>query len=147
MSADSETQSFANHAKMVPGFHYATGLCTLVYVGWSIWHAVSTRSLDAHFQMLGAFALLGVYWYTRAFPLRAQDRIIRLEERLRLARVLPDDLRPRIDELRPGQLIALRFAGDGEVAELVRWVLTDTVTDGKQIKQRIRSWRPDTFRL
>lgn len=147
MSADTETQSFANHARMVPGFHYVTGLCTITYVGWSIWHAVTTRSVDAHFQMLGAFALAGVYWYARAFPLRAQDRIIRLEERLRLTRLLPDDLRARVDDLRPGQLIALRFASDGEVADLVRWVLAENISDGKQIKQRIKSWRADTFRV
>ena len=147
MSADSDAQSFASHAKMVPGFHYVTGLFTLVYAAWSMWHAASTKSLDAHFQMLGAFALVGVYWYTRAFPLKAQDRIIRLEERLRLTRLLPDDLKPRVDDLSARQLIALRFASDGEVTELVRWVLAEQITDAKQIKQRIKSWRADHHRL
>lgn len=141
------TQDFANHARMVPGFHYVTGLVTLVYVVWSAWHAMSTRSLDAHFQMLGAFALLGVFWYARSFPLKAQDRVIRLEEQLRLTRLLPDDLRPRVDELSARQLIALRFASDGEVADLVRWVLAENISSSKQIKQRIRSWRADYHRV
>ena len=73
--------------------------------------------------------------------------MIRLEEQLRLARVLPADLRDRIGELAPRQLIALRFAADDEVGELVRWVLTDRVTDSKQIKQRIQRWRADHFRV
>ncbi len=141
------TQSFANHARMVPGFHYVTGGFTIVFVVWSIWHAVSTRSADAHFQMLGAFALLGTYWYTRAFPLKAQDRVIRLEEQLRMEKLLPDDLRGRTSELSARQLIAMRFASDAEVPELVRWVLSEKVTDTKQIKQRIKVWRPDYHRV
>lgn len=141
------TQSFANHSRMVTGFHFVTGPLTLIYVVWSMWHAMSTRSLDAHFQMLGAFALLGIFWYTRSFPIKAQDRIIRLEEHLRLARILPDDLRGRIDELSARQLIAIRFASDADVSELVRWVLTEKITDIKLIKQRIKNWRPDHFRV
>ena len=140
-------QSYANHARMVPGFHYVTGLCTLVFVGWSVWHAMSTRSADAHFQMLGAFGLLGTFWYARVFPLKAQDRVIRLEEQLRLTQLLPDDLRGRVGELTARQLVALRFASDAEVPELVRWVLGDKVTDIKQIKQRIKSWRADHHRV
>ena len=141
------TQSFANHARMVPGFHYVTGLLTLVFLGWSIWHAMTARTLDAHAEMVGAFALLGNYWYTRSFPLKAQDRVIRLEEQLRLTRLLPETLRGRVDELSARQLIALRFASDAEVPELVQWVLSEQVTDTKLIKQRIRNWRPDFHRV
>ena len=141
------TQSYANHTRMVPGFHYVTGSLVIVYVIWTAWHAVTTRTLDAHFQLLGALGLLGTVWYARAFPLKAQDRVIRLEEQLRLARLLPDDLRSRVDELSAKQLIALRFASDGELPELVRWVLTENITDGKVIKQRIKNWRPDFDRV
>lgn len=141
------TQAYANHTRMVPGFHYVTGLCTLVFVGWSVWHAMSTRSADAHFQMLGAFGLLGTFWYARVFPLKAQDRVIRLEEQLRLTQLLPDDLRGRVGELSAKQLVALRFASDAEVPELVRWVLAEKVTDSKQIKQRITAWRADHHRV
>lgn len=141
------SQSLSNHARMVPGFHYVTGGLVLVYLGWSAWHAMTTRGLNEHFQLLGACALLGTFWYARVFPLKAQDRVIRLEEQMRLSRVLPEDLLPRIDELSARQLIALRFAGDAEVGELVRWVLTDKVTDTKLIKQRIRSWRADYHRV
>jgi hypothetical protein len=141
------TQSFKNHARMVPGFHYVTGLMTMVFLVWSIRHAMTARTLDAHAQMIGAFALLGNYWYTRSFPLKAQDRVIRLEEQLRLTRLLPEGLRSRVNELSARQLIALRFASDGEVPELVNWVLAEQVTDPKLIKARIKSWRPDFHRV
>lgn len=141
------TQSFANHARMVPGFHYVTGVLTSFFLGWSIWHAMTARTFEAHAQMIGAFALLGNYWYTRSFPLKAQDRVIRLEEQLRLTRLLPENLRGRVDELSARQLIALRFASDGELAEIVGWVLAENVSDPKLIKQRIRHWRPDFHRV
>ncbi len=141
------TQSFANHTRWVPGYHFATTLFALIFLLWSIWHAISTRLVDAHFEMVGAFALFGTTWYTRVFPIKAQDRVIRLEEQLRMERLLPTDLRARAGELSARQLIALRFASDAELPELVGWVLTENVTDIKLIKQRIRTWRPDTHRV
>jgi hypothetical protein len=141
------TQSYSNHARMVPGFHYVTGLFVIVFAGWSIWHAMTSRTAAAHFEMLGAFGLVGTYWYARVFPLKAQDRVIRLEEQLRMMRLLPDDLRPRIGELSARQLIALRFASDAEIPELVRTVLAEGITDSKAIKQKIRTWKPDTHRV
>jgi hypothetical protein len=146
MSAARE-QNFSNHARMVPGYHYVTGLCVLVFFGWGVYHAMTARTWAAHFEMLGGFGLFGTFLYARTFALKAQDRVIRLEEQLRLTRVLPDDLRGRIGELSARQLIALRFASDDEVPELVRWVLTDKVTDAKAIKQKIRVWKPDHHRV
>jgi hypothetical protein len=146
MAAESP-QTYANHAKFVPGYHWVTGGLVLVYVVWSIARAVSHRDWESHFDLVGALALFGVYAYVRLFPLKAQDRVIRLEEQLRLARVLPADLAARIGELRPRQLIALRFAPDDELPDLVRWVLTERVDDQKAIKQRIRQWKADHFRV
>jgi hypothetical protein len=132
--ADQTPQSYANHAQMVPGYHYVTGSLVLAYVVWSIARAVSLRDWESHYDL-------------RLFPLKAQDRVIRLEERLRLQRLLPAELQPRIEEIRPRQLIALRFASDGEVEGLVRQVLAGTLTEPKAIKQAIRTWRPDHFRV
>jgi hypothetical protein len=140
-------QSFANHARLVPGYHYVTAPLILVYLLWSIWRAATLRDSASVHAMVGALALFGVYAYTRLFPLKAQDRIIRLEERLRLARLLPADLQSRIDDLTPRQLIALRFASDGEVEGLVRQVLAGTLVEPKAIKQAIRSWRADHLRV
>ena len=147
MPAKSPAQSFANHARLVPGYHSVTGLAVMVYLGWSVVRAVSLRDAESHFDLLGAIGLFGVYAYTRLFPLKAQDRVIRLEERLRLGALLPADLAARVGELTPGQLIALRFASDGEVTELVRAVLAGTLTTPKEIKQRITSWRAAHFRV
>ncbi|MCU0650528.1 MAG: DUF6526 family protein [Gemmatimonadaceae bacterium] len=145
--ATERPQSADNHAMMVPGYHYVTGGLVLGYLVWAVWRALSLRDWESHFDLLGALALIGVYWYVRAFPLRAQDRLIRLEERLRLERVLPAAMVARIPELSTRQLIALRFAPDAELPELVEWVLREPVTDAKAIKQRIRSWRADHARL
>lgn len=141
------TQTYSNHPRFVPGFHYVTGGLVIVYLLYTIWRAMTSRTLDAHFQILGALGLVGTFWYARTFPLKAQDRVIRLEEQLRMARLLPDDLRVRAGDLSARQLIALRFASDAELPELVRWVLSDNVTDAKVIKQRIKTWRPDTHRV
>jgi hypothetical protein len=90
-----------------------------------------------------ACALLALLWPVRTMVLTVQDRVIRLEERLRLERLLPADLEARIPELTVGQLVSLRFASDEEVAELTRQVLDEKLHDRKEIKKRIKSWRPD----
>ena len=84
---------------------------------------------------------------SRSMPLRAQDRIIRLEERARLERVLPSDLRGRVGELSPSQLIAIRFAADDEVPELTRRTLNGELKSQGDIKRAIRNWRADTLRV
>ncbi len=140
-------QSFANHARMVPGYHYVTGTLTFVYLVWSLSRAVTQRDADSLHALVGAGALFGVYAFTRLFPLKVQDRVIRLEERLRLERRLPADLASRIPELTPRQLIALRFAGDAELETLVRETLNGTLDSPKAIKQRVRHWRADHLRV
>jgi hypothetical protein len=117
------------------------------YLIWSIYRALTLRDVESHFDLVGAFALFGVYAFARLFPLKAQDRVIRLEERLRLTRVLPADLVARLEEITPRQLVALRFAPDAELEELVREILAGRLTGHKEIKQRITQWRPDHFRV
>lgn len=146
----SETpQSFDNHAQMVPGFHYVTGVFVLWYVVWAAAALVHHGGWDwEHAAHLSAsFGLVGLFWYSRSFANRNQDRIIRLEERLRMHRVLPDDLKPHIDEYTTGQLVALRFASDAELPELARRVRDEGLTDGKVIKGLIRDWRADHHRV
>jgi hypothetical protein len=147
MLRERKPQTFANHARFVPLFHFVTfGLLVLnllygIYAvfRWPTWHA----GID----LLLAIALVLFAWSVRSFDTRLQDRIIRLEMRLRLLQVLPEELRGRIGELRVGQLIALRFAPDAELPGLVREVLEGRLQRGSEIKQRIQTWEPDYFRV
>jgi hypothetical protein len=117
-------------ANVVFAFSYGLGHFNL-FTGWLV------------FLSLAAF--LPVF-KLRSYPLRVQDRIIRLEERLRLQALAPTEWHSQIYRLNEGQLIALRFAADDEVVELAQQALEGNLT-GKQIKERIKSWRPDTFRV
>lgn len=147
MLGERKPQTYANHARFVPLFHFVCfGLLVLnllyrlfVVVVWFKWAAL--------FDVALAVALVLFAWSLRIFDTRLQDRIIRLEMRLRLQQVLPAELRPRIGELRVGQLIALRFAPDAELPELVREVLDGRLQRGSEIKQRIETWEPDYFRV
>ena len=104
------------------------------------------RSWPAVLAAVVALALMVLAVAARTMALTVQNRVIRLEERLRLQRLLPADLQGRIEELTVPQLVALRFASDAELAELTRTVLTQGITDKKAIKGMITSWRPDELR-
>lgn len=144
-------QSFRNHSRFVPLFHFVVGPILLINFLWAcyrLFQGLPYQPLfDRLLDMLVALALIGVFFFARIFALTAQDRVIRLEERLRLERLLPDDLRPRIPELTRGQLIALRFAHDEELPALTRQVLDQRIRDPKEIKRQIRQWRADHLRV
>jgi len=141
-------QSYPTHRRYVPLFHFvALGILTINLL-WSLYRLFTGTAplFDRILGVLVAFAIVLVAFYARTFPLTVQDRVIRLEERLRLAELLPGDLKPRIGELSRGQLIALRFASDAEVIELTRKVLDEKITSREEIKKLIKDWRPDDFR-
>jgi len=98
-------------------------------------------------QVVLAVAVGLLFWYARVFALTLQDRLIGIEERARMERLLPADLRPRIPEFTRGQLIALRFASDAELPALAQRVLNEGVRDREAIKRMITQWRPDHFRV
>lgn len=140
-------QSYANHVRRLPPLYVATALLlagNLVFTiaVWWTW----TRTLTL-IPIFVAIALIGTLWYVRANALVVQNRVIRLEERLRLAALLPDDLKQRIPELSVDQLVALRFASDEELPELTRQVLDEKLTDRDAIKKRVKSWRADHLRV
>ena len=141
-----QAQNFENHAMYVPAFHFVAIPIFTLNVGWSIYRVAHVFSGDTVIALLVAVALLLLAFNARIFALKVQDRVIRLEERLRLAQLLPEATRSRIAELSEPQLIALRFASDGEVAGLVQQTL-DGKWDPKQIKGAVKVWRPDFFRV
>lgn len=145
--ADSPSQTYSNHRRFVPLYHYVTALLLVVYLLWSLYRLIRSFGLDSVMGLVLALAVALLFFYTRTFPLTAQDRIIRLEERLRLERLLPPELRGRIPELTPGQLIGLRFASDEEAPELCRRVLAGELKGREEIKKQIRAWRPDELRV
>ena len=140
-------QSFANHVRWVPAYHYFVMPVMAVNFGWSIYRwNVAAFSLDGFVSVLTAAALLVLALYARLFALKVQDRVIRMEERLRLEKLLPADLKPRIEEFTSGQLVAMRFASNAELPALARKVLTDNIRTGKAIKQMVQTWRADYLR-
>ncbi len=143
----SDNQNFGNHARFVPGYHYVTVLLAVVYLVWAIYRALTQRDATTHFELVGALALVGTTWYARVFALQAQNRVIRFEEQTRFARILPADLQASISSIHPAHLIAIRFASDAEVPELVRQVIANPAMTGKEIKSQIKSWRADDYRV
>ncbi len=142
-----ETQNFKNHAKFVPPFHFvALPILALNFV-WTLQVAIHVRSFSSIVSFLLSIALILIAFCSRIFALTVQDRVIRLEMQLRLARLLPADLQASIPALTVAQLVSLRFASDAELPGLVRKVLNDKITDRKAIKQMIQNWQPDNLRV
>jgi hypothetical protein len=140
-------QNYANHARYLPLYHFIVvplfGLHFLVTLVYAFFHA---RDWMSWWQVVVAVALLLFVWAARLMALTVQNRVIRLEETLRLQRLLPDDLRPRAGELRTSQLIALRFCSDEELPDMCRAVLNGEVTSTDEIKRGVKTWRPDWLR-
>ena len=140
------TQSFKKHARWLPAFHFFVIPVLLVNLVNTIRHFGVDRTLHDGFQVVLAAALLVLGFLARTQALAVQDRVIRLEMRLRLRGILPPDLHPNIDTLTARQLVALRFASDAEMADLVRDVLAGKLTTGKDIKSRVKNWQSDWLR-
>jgi uncharacterized membrane protein YdbT with pleckstrin-like domain len=145
--AEQAEQTFANHARFFPAFHFFVIPVLAINFFWSIyrWY-VSRFSLDGFESVVVALALPIGFLAVRVMALRVQDRVIRLEERLRYERLLPADLKARIGEFTVSQCVALRFACDAELPALARKVLDDKVKERKAIKQMVKSWRADYLR-
>ena len=145
--AEKMPQTFANHTKLVPLFHYVALPILSINVILAIYRMAMGFSFETAWGAVVALALILLGFFARVFALGAQDRVIRLEERLRMHGLLPDDLKPRINDFTMNQLAALRFASDDELPALARQVIDDSIGDRKTIKQMVVSWRADYQRL
>ncbi len=142
-------QNFSNHTRWYPPFHFFVLPVLLLNIIFSIYITVHEWPHSEHTHLwwvVMAIVFFVMAGTSRNGALAAQDRIIRLEERLRLAALLPSEDRAHIDELTTKQLIALRFASDAEIPALVRKTLTQNL-ESKAIKQSIVNWRGDYDRV
>lgn len=141
-----ETQTYKNHVRFFPLYHFVVTPILLINFLNAIRHFYYYQSRATVWEIVFAGALVGLALSARLMALTVQDRVIRLEMRLRMRDILPADLRARAEGLTRGQLVALRFASDAELAELVRDVLDGKLATQKAIKMRVRTWVPDTLR-
>ncbi len=140
-------QNFSNHAKFFPPFHFFAAPILLANLIWSFFRLKPLGySAYSIFQVFVAAALVVTLTIARVMALKVQDRVIRLEERLRYERLLPADMQSRIDDFTVNQLVSLRFASDAELPALARKVLDDKIDDRKTIKQLVKVWKPDYLR-
>ena len=138
-------QSFENHAKVVPAYHYFTFGLIAAYLVYRLYIAATAFSLDAVMSLLLAVGVMMAAFWSRVFALRVQDRVIRLEMRIRLLRVAPA-IAPRLGEFTINQLCSLRFASDAELPALAERVLAERLDDRKAIKRMIKDWEADLLR-
>lgn len=141
------SQTYANHTRWSKPYHFFVAPVLLGYAVYMTWVAIQAPSLDTALDALVALALSVGVGMGRVFALTVQNRLIRLEERLRLERLLPADELAASARLTTRQLIALRFASDAELPDLVRRTLAGEFADGRAIKQAVREWRADYLRV
>ena len=140
------TQNLAHHTKVDPPFHFFIAPVFVINAICSIVNLVRQPSLELGWTMVVAFGLVFMAFKVRLNSLKVQDRVIRLEERLRLSALLPEPLRSRIGELTERQLISLRFASDAEIPGLVALTFSNQLSPA-DIKKSIVNWRADHFRV
>jgi Family of unknown function (DUF6526) len=140
-------QTYENHTRWHAPFHFFVAPVLLTNVIVQIVLLVREPGLERGWWVVVSLALLAVAGLARVNPLKAQDRVIRLEESLRYYQLLPEDLAARSAALTPAQIVALRFASDEELEGLVREVVEGRLTKPDDIKRAVKNWRPDTLRV
>jgi hypothetical protein len=140
-------QAYATHRRYHALFHFIGLPILSVNILVRLVQAVRFPSLGAAWEVMVAIALVIAIFLARSYALTVQNRVIRIEERERLQRCLPDDLRARVGELKTSQLVALRFCSDEELPEITREVLSGELRERDEIKRRIKNWRADWLRV
>lgn len=151
--AGNKSQTLDNHTRLDPPFHFfvlpvfvLALVLTLIHFFAHLSHSDFRENFHAFLLIVLALALLTLTFKVRLYSLKVQDRLIRLEERLRLIQLLNEPLRSRISEITEDQLCGLRFASDAEVAKLAERALNEKLSR-REIKKAIQNWRPDYWRV
>ncbi len=140
------TQTLKNHGRLDPAFHIFTFALYLLNLAFAIVHEIHYKNYSSLWYLVLSLLVIVPILRLRQYPLKVQDRIIRLEERLRLQALAPTEWHSQIYRLSEDQLIGLRFAADEEVVELAKQALEHNL-NRKQIKERIKEWRADEWRV
>lgn len=144
--ADGAPQNFSNHRRHDPLFHLLILPVFAITLIATIVHLVRRPGLHSAWLVVVMIAAIVAIFKIRLYALKVQDRVIRLEERLRFATLLDPALRPRIAEFTESQLIALRFASDAELPALAARALNEKLS-ASDIKKAVQHWRPDYWRV
>ena len=144
--ADKTPQTFANHTRFDPPFHFFAFPIIALSIIVAIVHCYRRPSWFSAWEVVFVIAVFVITFRTRTYAVKLQDRLIRLEERLRLTGLVSEPLRSRIGELTEAQLIGLRFASDAEIPALVQETLSKQLSRD-DIKKAVKNWRPDYFRV
>lgn len=144
--SNAQPQNYKNHTRLDPMWHFFLGPLFLLNFFVAIYHLVRHPTVGSVWLLVLSIGLVGMLVLVRVYPMKVQDRVIRLEERMRLAALLPESQRAHIGELSVKQLVALRFASDAEVPALVERTLKENLTQN-QIKQAVQNWRADHLRV
>ena len=146
MAASESGQTYSNHARFFPLFHFFAAPVLIANLVYALWQIVRAPSLSTVWGAVVAAALVAGLTAARLMALTVQDRVIRMEMRLRLREALPADLQARVPELTRRQLVALRFASDAELPDLVRRVLAGSLGNATDIKKAVKHWEGDYLR-
>ena len=140
-------QTYENHVRREPMVVLASVFGAIALIVAIVGVALDNTRVVGSAVIIGSLGLILLCGVARAYSVKVQDRVIRLEMRLRLAKVLPEDLKSRVTELTLGQLVALRFASDEELPELVRKVLNEKIQTRDTIKKLVKNWQADWHRV
>jgi hypothetical protein len=141
------TQSLSNHTRWHTPYHFVLFPILFIHFAWCVWRITQAPTLEHVEHLLLSFGLLLMMLLVRVNPLKAQDRVIRLEEQFRYQRLLPADLAARASALPVSFIVAMRFASDAELPELAQQAVDGRFVKPKELKQAIKNWRGDYFRV
>jgi hypothetical protein len=141
-----KTQDFKHHGRLHPPFHIVSIFVLVANLVFAINHLLHHYDLWNAWIVVLSVIVFVPFFLIRIYPLKVQDRVIRLEERLRLQALAPAEWHAQIYRLSEDQLIGLRFASDDELVGLAKQALEEKL-NRKQIKERIKNWRPDYWRV
>lgn len=144
--AEKVPQNFSNHSRLDPPYHFFILPVFALSVIIAIVHLAMHPALHSAWLVVFTLAAIAAVFKVRLYALKLQDRVIRLEERLRLAILLDKPARARIGQLSESQLVALRFASDSELPALAERTLSEQLSN-RDIKKAIRQWKPDYWRV